>query len=38
MTLQVCKIQMGNLLHGPLGHAIKHGHVIGSHGSFNVQC
>ena len=39
MPPRVCNIYVGNLLHGSLGHAIEHGHVMGSHGalSFNVK-
>ena len=38
MSLQVCNIHLGNLLQGSLDHAIEHGHVMGSHATFNVQC
>ena len=38
MSLQVHNIHVGNLLHVSLGHAIKHGRVIGSHETFSVQC
>ena len=30
-------IGLNNFAHGPLGHAIEHGQVKGSHMAFNVQ-
>ena len=38
MSPQVCNVHVGNLLHGSLGHAVEHGHVMGSYGAFKVQC
>ena len=37
MSLQVCNIHVGNLLHSSLAHAIKHSQVMGSHSAFNVK-
>ena len=38
MSLQVCNIYVGNLLHGSLAHAIEHGCDMGSYDTFSVQC
>ena len=38
MSLQVCNVHVGNLLHGTLGHAVEHGCVMDSHETFSVQC